>query len=166
MHQPSPAPPPGVPPWIPTPPAGVQMTPIPDSPPPPNIARDDEWTPVLRGWRHVNIDHAPIATCTQARLATPNRFALLTDSAAEATSCSMTRHMALPVLDPASGHMLEHHQLRTHPDYKSVWDTSYANELGRLCHCIGTNNNKPTGKRIDGTNTFCPITYTEIPSDR
>ncbi len=62
--------------------------------------------------------------------------------------------------------MLKHHQLRTHPDYKSIWDTSYANELGRLCQGIGTNNINPTGKCIDGTNTFRPITYTEIPSDR
>jgi hypothetical protein len=62
--------------------------------------------------------------------------------------------------------MLEHRQLRTHPDYKSVWDKSYANELGRLCQGIGTNNTNPTGKRIDGTNTFRPIAYTDIPSDR
>ena len=164
MHQPSTAPPPGVPLRIPPSTAGVRTTPAPGPAPapPPNIARNDEWTPVQRGRRHVTFDHAPIATRTRARLATPNRFALLIDTDAGSTS----EHIALPVLDPATGRLLEHRQLRSHPDYKSIWDQSYANELGRLCQGIGTNNSNPTGKRVDGTNTFRPIAYTDIPSDR
>ena len=40
---------------------------------------------------------------------------------------------ALPVLDEDSGKLLEHRQLCRHPRLKETWDTSYANELGRLC---------------------------------
>ena len=44
---------------------------------------------------------------------------------------------ALPVLDVESGKLLEHKQLRRHPRLKKTWDTSYANELGRLCQGVG-----------------------------
>ncbi len=45
---------------------------------------------------------------------------------------------ALSVLDPATGEFLEHRQLCRDSCYKAVWDTSYANELGRLCQGIGS----------------------------
>ena len=62
--------------------------------------------------------------------------------------------------------MLEHRQLRAHPDHKHTWDTSYANELGRLCQGIGTHPTAPHFKRIEGTNTFTPIRLADIPVDR
>jgi hypothetical protein len=68
---------------------------------------------------------------------------------------------ALSVLDPATGKFLEHHQLRRDPRYKTTWDTSYANELGRLCQGIGTGA-KPGTKRVDGPNTFFCIEYNDI----
>ena len=69
---------------------------------------------------------------------------------------------ALAVLDRDSGKLLEHRQLRKDPRYKTVWDRSYANELGRLCQGIGTG--KATGgKRVAGTNTFHLITFADIP---
>jgi hypothetical protein len=46
--------------------------------------------------------------------------------------------LALSVLDPTTGSMLEHCQLRSDPWYKTTWDTLYANELGRLCQGIGS----------------------------
>jgi len=61
--------------------------------------------------------------------------------------------------------MLEHRQLHRHPTYKKVWDESYANELGRLCQGIGTKPSNPTKKRVDGTDTFKPIRYHDIPLD-
>ncbi len=143
FHRPCPAPPPGVPHMAPPPgvPQRIPMPPAPgriittDASPPPD--QDDTWIPVLQGQRHSTNGDGPIATRTRARLATPNRFALLTDSTAKPTPDAATKHMAkcmaLPILDPASSRMLEHCQFRTHPDYKSIWDTSYANELGRLC---------------------------------
>jgi hypothetical protein len=69
---------------------------------------------------------------------------------------------ALSVLDPATGKFLEHRQLRHDPRYKTTWDTSYANKLGRLCQGIGTGA-KPGTKCVDGTNTFFCIEYNDIP---
>ncbi len=69
---------------------------------------------------------------------------------------------AISVLDPASGEFLEHRQLRRDPRYKPIWDTSYANELGRLCQGIGKGS-KPDTKRVAGTNTFFIIDYNNIP---
>jgi hypothetical protein len=60
---------------------------------------------------------------------------------------------ALSVLDPSTGKFLEHRELRRDPRYKTTWDTSYANELGRLCQGIGSGTT-PTSKRVAGTNTF------------
>ncbi len=44
---------------------------------------------------------------------------------------------AFSVLDSVTGELLEHRQLCRDPRYKATWDTSYANELGRLCQGIG-----------------------------
>ncbi len=69
---------------------------------------------------------------------------------------------ALSVLDQATGKSLDHCQLRTDPRYKPTWDTSYANELGRLCQGIGTGPT-PGSKQVEGTNTFFRINYDDIP---
>ena len=61
--------------------------------------------------------------------------------------------------------MLEHQQLRAHPIHKLTWDTSYANELGRLCQGIGTLPGAPDKKHIAGTDTFTPIHFHDIPPD-
>ena len=45
--------------------------------------------------------------------------------------------LACSVMDVDTGKMLEFRQLRKHPKYKKIWDTSYANELGRLCQGVG-----------------------------
>jgi hypothetical protein len=73
--------------------------------------------------------------------------------------------LALLVLDPATGKFLEHRQLHQDPHYKANWDTSYANELGRLCQGIGTGNT-PTAQRVSGTNTFFLIDYQDIPAHK
>jgi hypothetical protein len=70
---------------------------------------------------------------------------------------------ALSVLDSSMGEFLEHHQLRRDPRYKATWDTSYANELGRLCQGIGSGTT-PTSKQVAGTNTFFLIDYHDIPA--
>ncbi len=69
------------------------------------------------------------------------------------------------VLDPTSGQFLEHRQLRRDPRYKTTWDTSYANELGRLCQGI-VDGPKPGTKQVDGTNTFFLIDYDNIPAHK
>ena len=45
--------------------------------------------------------------------------------------------LAAPLMDQETRDMLEFRQLRSHPKYKKIWDTSYANELGRLCQGVG-----------------------------
>jgi hypothetical protein len=72
---------------------------------------------------------------------------------------------ALSVLDTATGKFLEHLQLRQDPRYKATWDTSYANELGRLCQGIGSGSTK-TNQQVAGTNTFFIIDYQDIPSHK
>jgi hypothetical protein len=71
----------------------------------------------------------------------------------------------LLVLDPSTGKFLEHRQLRHDPCYKTTWDMSYANELGRLCQGIGTGPS-PNTKWVAGTNTFFLIDYHNIPSHK
>jgi hypothetical protein len=70
--------------------------------------------------------------------------------------------LALSVLDPATGEFLKHRQLCQDPRYKDTWDTSYANELGRLCQGIGAGST-PSTQRVSGTNTFFRIDYNDIP---
>jgi hypothetical protein len=72
---------------------------------------------------------------------------------------------ALAVLDPNTGKLLEHPQLRKDPRYKRVWDRSYANKLGRLCQGVGTGD-KADGKWVAGTNTFHLIAYADIPHQK
>jgi hypothetical protein len=70
--------------------------------------------------------------------------------------------LALLVLDPATDEFLEHRQLCWDPRYKTTWDTSYANELGRLCQGIGSGST-PLAQRVSGTNTLFLIDYHDIP---
>jgi hypothetical protein len=69
---------------------------------------------------------------------------------------------ALSVLDHTTGDFLEHCQLCCDPCYKTTWDTSYANKLGRLCQGIGSGPT-PNSQRVAGTDTFCLIDYNDIP---
>ncbi len=73
--------------------------------------------------------------------------------------------LANAVLDPSSGEFLKHRQICWDPRYKRVWDTSYPNELGRLCKGIG-DGPKPGTKQVDGTNTFFLIDYDDIPAQK
>ena len=66
-----------------------------------------------------------------------NGFAFLCKALEQVDSAS-----ALSVLNPATGEFLEHPQLHQDPRYKATWDTSYANELGRLCQGIGSGSTK------------------------
>ena len=69
-------------------------------------------------------------------------------------------------MDVDTGEMLEFRQLRKHPKYKKIWDTSYENELGRLCQGVGKNPANPLMQRVKGTNTFRVVRYEDIPKDR
>ena len=69
----------------------------------------------------------------------------------------------MPVLDKETGKTLEFRQLRNHPKYKEIWNTSYCNELGRLCQGVGHGTARPHQQRVKGTNTFRVIRYEDIP---
>jgi hypothetical protein len=69
---------------------------------------------------------------------------------------------ALSVLDSSTGDFVEHRQLRRDPRYKSTWDTSYANELGRLCQGIGSGTT-PTSKQLRALTPSFSSTITIFP---
>ena len=66
--------------------------------------------------------------------------------------------MANAVLDGDTGEMLEYRQLLRHPKLGPAWNTSGANEIGRLAQGVGG--------RIKGTNTINFIRKGEVPPER
>ena len=72
----------------------------------------------------------------------------------------------MPVLDETSGKSLQYRQLRKHPKFVHIWNTSYANELGHLCQGIGQGLKGPKHQRVKVTNTFRLIKFEDIPQDR
>ena len=148
------------------PPPGVQPSPANPNPTP----HHEHWTLVpARGHNTAHMpvpqthNHEPIAARTRSR-GTDVYYTLLAEHAHD--DDGQCEPIAAPVLDATTGTMLEHRHLRRHPAYKQVWDTSYANELGRLCQGIGEDPTDPTRKRVDGTDTFKPIRYQDIPLNR
>ena len=69
----------------------------------------------------------------------------------------------MPVLDKETGKILEFRQLRNQPKYKDIWNTSYFNELVRLCQDVGHGTIGPQQQQIKGTNIFRIIHYEDIP---
>ena len=120
-------------------------------------------------------DPAPVANRTRARLklsplATasrtfPSKF-IKTWAASAFLHGNQWSPPALSVLDPETGQSLEHRALRRHPLLGPDWNTSYSNELGRLCQGIGVDPADPSKQRLEGTNIFHPIRYENIPLDR
>ena len=136
---------------------------------------DSAWIPVPHARRtSPRTLSAPIAHRTRAQLQ-GNAFSALTcdddedhDKAPQEPllMAAPSTPVAAPVLDHSTGQTLEHRQLRRHPQYKEVWDTSYADELGRLCQGIGQDPTAPGKQRVEGTDTFRPIMHADIPSSR
>jgi hypothetical protein len=164
---------PGVPPPTPHQRPGVPtITPTPA----PTPTQPAEWSVVPHRHRTrppTPAPSEPIAQRTRSRM--QNAFAALAveddDSVDDGNGAYNETHIATmpaayPVLDASTGQQLEHRQLRRHPAYKQVWDTSYANELGRLCQGIGHDDATATKQRVEGTDTFRPIHYDDIPTDR
>ena len=71
--------------------------------------------------------------------------------------------LAMPVLDKTSGQSLKYRQLRKKPKFSHIRNTSYANELGRLCQGIGKGSKIPKNQRVEGTNAFQIIKFEDIP---
>ena len=63
-------------------------------------------------------------------------------------------HWAFPVIDEETGEALEYRQLKKHPRLGPIWNTSYSNEMGRLCQGVGRGDKGPKKQRVEGTDTF------------
>ena len=74
--------------------------------------------------------------------------------------------LEMPVLGETSGKSLQYRQLRKHPKFAHIWNTSYANEFGRLCQGIKQGSKGPKNQCVEGTNTFRTIKFEDIPQDR
>ena len=92
--------------------------------------------------------------------------AFLTQVLPLASNLAQWGELAVPVLDEETGKLLEHRALRKHPLLKQTWNTSYANELGRLCQGIGKEDGGGDKQRVRGTDTFRLIHFEDIPEDR
>ena len=108
-----------------------------------------------------------------------NRNRYLTVQPSQAANCKYLRELlelwctqapqvleALPVLDKESGKHSENKQLQQHPTLKDMWDTSYSNELCRLCQGIGKETVPPKKHRNKGTGTFKVIRFNDITFDK
>ena len=80
-------------------------------------------------------------------------------AAAKKFPMQMITDMANAVLDQNSGEMLEYQQLIKHSKFGPDWNTSSANEFGRLAQGIGNQIKSPT-------NTIFFIDKAEVPEDR
>ena len=80
--------------------------------------------------------------------------------------CTPPSELACGVFDPASGATLEYRQLRRDDKFRDIWETSYSNELGRLCQGIGKGPKGPKQQRVEGTDTYRLIHFSDIPQDR
>jgi hypothetical protein len=66
--------------------------------------------------------------------------------------------LANPVINPSTGASQEYHQLIKGPD-KDVWQTAFANEIGRLAKGVGT-------RMPSGTETLRFIAYDKVPKSK
>ena len=115
---------------------------------------------------HNTIYTAPIARRTRSQ--TTNMASTITPSQAaqQRYPDKFIQSLAIPVLKETSGQSLQYRQLRKHPRFAHIWNTSYANKLGRFCQGIGKVSKGPKHQRVRGTNTFYLIKFADISRDR
>jgi len=136
--------------------------------------------PIARRTRsHTPAESAPISSRTRSKvhqgLAALSRvFRVLPSQAARrkypahllALWCTQQDELACPVFDSDSGAALEYRQLRRNPKFKDIWESSYSNELGRLCQGVGTGTKGPKKQRVAGTDTYRLIRFNDIPPEQ
>ena len=59
-----------------------------------------------------------------------------------AMSTQIRTHVANSVLEQETGQQLNYEQLRKHPRFQEIWNRSLSNEMGRLCHGVGSGTNR------------------------
>ena len=78
-------------------------------------------------------DTTPIARRTRSQTATMASVINPAQAAQRQYPAKFLQSLSMPVLDETSGQSLQYRQLCKHPKFAHIWNTSYANELGRLC---------------------------------
>ena len=109
---------------------------------------------------------APIARRTRSQTANMASAITPAQAAKQIYPAKFLQSLSMPVLGKTSGQSLQYRQLRKHPKFAHIWNTSYANELGRLFQGIGKGSKGPRQNRVEGTNTFQLIKFSDIPQDR
>ena len=108
-------------------------------------------------------DTAPIARRTCSQTAAMSSVIAPAQTAQRPYLAKFLQSLAMPVLDKTSRQSLQYLQLHKHLKFVHIWNTSYANELGRLFQGIGKGSKVPKHQRLESTNTFCLIKFEDIP---
>ena len=87
--------------------------------PPPRVAKATDLRPIARRTRSQTTSTDNVITPAQAaKRQYPGQF---------------LQSLSIHVLEETSGRSLQYRQLHNHPKFSHIWNTSYDNELGRLC---------------------------------
>ena len=112
---------------------------------------------------HKTIDTAPIARRTRSQTTNVASAVTPPQAAQRRYPAKFLQRLAMPVLDETFVQSLQYRQLRKHPKFAHIWNTSYANELGQLYQGIGKGSKVPRQQHMEGTNTFRLIKFADIP---
>ena len=112
------------------------------------------------------MDTAPVTRRTRSQTANTASAITPAQAAQRRYRAKFLQILSMPVLDENSGQSPQYRQLRKYPKFAHIWNTSYANELGRLCQGIGTGPKGPRQQHMEGTNTLKLIKFADIPQDR
>ena len=88
-----------------------------------------------------------------------------TNSALQKSPMDIINKWSMPVLDKDTGQLMEYHQLRKHPKFSDIWNTSWSNEMGYLCQREGKFSDCKSWLVL-GNDTFHVINYDNIPANR
>ena len=110
-------------------------------------------------------DTGPISRHTRSKTAALDSVITPAQAAQRRYPYQFLQSLAMPILNKTSGKSLQYCQLLKHPKFAHIWNTSYANELGRLCQGIGQGSKVPKNQSVEGTNTIRLIKFEDIPQD-
>ena len=96
-------------------------------------------------------DTAPISRRTRSQTASMASVINPLQASQQQYPAKFIQSLAMPVLDETSGQSLQYRQLRKHLKFAHIWNTSYANELGRICQGIGQGSKVPKHQRVEDT---------------
>ena len=108
----------------------------------------------------------PIYRRTRSQTTAMDNIITLAQAAKRRYPAHFLQSLELPVFDKTSEQLLQYRQLCKHPKFLHIWNTSYANELGRICQVVGKGSKCTKNQHVEGKNTFCIIRFEDIPRDR